>query len=107
MIAVCLFFLDDRDKLVEQRAGLREFFFAEAFYALAREGVENFTHFFVAFFRMLRHFDIRDFSIHVVRNAVHHAACFQTITGHGIQGYFEAIDALIEKLSDSSDERGA
>ena len=35
------------------------------------------------------------------------AACFQTITGHGIQGYFEAIDALIEKLSDSSDERGA
>ncbi len=26
------------------------------------------------------------------------AACLQTITGHGIQGYFEAVDALIAHL---------
>ena len=26
------------------------------------------------------------------------AACFKTITGHGVEGYLEAIDALIDRL---------
>lgn len=33
------------------------------------------------------------------------AACFQTITGHGVDGYFEAIDAVIEKVHADSCER--
>ena len=33
------------------------------------------------------------------------AACFQTITGHGVDGYFEAIDAVIEKACADSGER--
>lgn len=33
------------------------------------------------------------------------AACFLTITGHGLQGYLEAVDALIEKIGEKPCER--
>ena len=68
-----------------------------------------YTHTSVALLDALKSVQIPAVEVHISRIEEREAfrqisyvrrACFKTITGHGLDGYLEAMDALLEKLSE-------